>query len=80
MESPDGEWTDEELYKMLGDLYEFIFLETDPAKELEVEAKARKYADDILRVVKANLRAVSGGRVRYISSATPFGGIANECT
>ncbi|KAI5116947.1 hypothetical protein M0805_003675 [Coniferiporia weirii] len=70
-EHPDAEWTDLELFSMLGDIYEFIFLESDPAKQLNTEDRARKSAEDILRVIKANLRAVGGGRfsvVGFLSS------------
>ncbi|THH03477.1 hypothetical protein EW145_g6222, partial [Phellinidium pouzarii] len=64
-ENPDGEWTDEELFSMLGDIYAFIFLESNPEKLLNTEDRARKSADDILRVIKANLRAVGGGRLSF---------------
>ncbi|KAH8108866.1 linoleate diol synthase [Phellopilus nigrolimitatus] len=65
-ENPDGEWTDKELFTILGDIYEFIFLESDPAKELNTEDRARKNAEDILRVIKSNLRTVSGGRLSLV--------------
>ena len=44
----------------------FIFLESDPSKQLNVEDQAKKNAESILRVIKSNLRAVSGNRVRYL--------------
>lgn len=50
----------------------FIFLETDAEKQLNVEANARRYAEDILRVIKYNLRAVSGGRVSDLKNSTSF--------
>ncbi|EJD07240.1 linoleate diol synthase [Fomitiporia mediterranea MF3/22] len=65
-ENPDGEWTDEELFTMLGTLYDYIFLETEPEKELNTEDRARKYMNKIHDVVKTNLRAVSGSRLSFI--------------
>lgn len=41
----------------------YIFLETEPEKELNTADLARKYMEEIHTVVKSNLRAVGGGRV-----------------
>jgi len=75
--NPDAEWTDEELYKMLGEIYEFIFLEQDPAKELNVEDNARKHMEELAKIVRANLRAVGGGR---FSLAGIFRSVQNAFT
>ena len=42
----------------------YIFLETEPAKEINMEDTARKNAEEITKVIKANLRVIGGGRVR----------------
>ena len=85
----EAEWTDEELYKMVGEIYEyvsltmevilvtytlperFIFLEQDPAKELNTEDAAKKHMEELAKIVRANLRAISGGRVSARVFQTP---------
>jgi len=62
---------------MLGEIYEFIFLEQDPAKELNVEDNARKHMEELAKIVRANLRAVGGGR---LSLAGIFHSIQNVFT
>ncbi|KAL5512887.1 hypothetical protein ACEPAH_3285 [Sanghuangporus vaninii] len=67
-QNPDGEWTDHELFDMLGVLYEYsyIFLETEPEKELNTADLARKYMEEIHSVIKTNLRSVGGSRLSFV--------------
>ncbi|KAJ7577084.1 linoleate diol synthase [Mycena floridula] len=59
----DGQYTPEKLYEMLGDIYEFIFLEPDSAATMVLQARAQGYVKELLQHLKTHLtigRPVSG--------------------
>ncbi|KAI6113067.1 heme peroxidase [Pisolithus sp. B1] len=71
---PHGVYTPKELYDILGEIYEFVFLEVDPAKYLVVRESVKGHVDQLSHVIKASF----GGAGSRMSIAgifnTLFGG------
>ncbi|TDL21825.1 linoleate diol synthase [Rickenella mellea] len=61
-----GTYSAKELYGIMCDIYEFIFLVPDAGREMQLEDRARAHADRLLRHIKANIRAVSGGWLSFL--------------
>ncbi|KAF7356580.1 Heme peroxidase [Mycena venus] len=58
-ENPQGDYTPLELYDILSEIYSFIFLETEKAKVMTLQAKVQAHVDGLLNHINANLGLVS---------------------
>jgi len=66
-EQSPGDYTESQLYKMVTDIYSFLFLDVDPSKAMNIEERVKGYIKDLRRHIKANILS---GRV---SPVTPQG-------
>ncbi|KAG5723411.1 Psi-producing oxygenase C [Termitomyces sp. T112] len=54
-ESPEGHYTPQELYQILGDIYSFIFLDIEASKVMVLGAKVTTDIKHLLALIKGNL-------------------------
>ncbi|KAF8587829.1 linoleate diol synthase [Ramaria rubella] len=59
-ENPCGTILEQQLSQMLREIFSFIFLEVDAAKEMRMEAQARIHTKTILSYIMAHLNGVAG--------------------
>ncbi|KAH8986848.1 linoleate diol synthase [Lactarius akahatsu] len=58
-----GDYTEPQLYEMITDIYSFLFLDVDPSKSMNLEARAKEHVEDLQRHIKANILADVGGKL-----------------
>ncbi|KAH9007629.1 linoleate diol synthase, partial [Lactarius hengduanensis] len=58
-----GDYTEPELYEMITDIYTLLFLDVDPSKAMNIEAKAKENIKGLQRHIKANIVADVGGKL-----------------
>ncbi|KAI0306151.1 linoleate diol synthase [Multifurca ochricompacta] len=58
-----GDYTEAELYEMITDIYSFLFLDVDPSKSMNLEAKVKEHIRDLQRHIKANILDDVGGKL-----------------
>ncbi|KAH8993660.1 cytochrome P450 [Lactarius deliciosus] len=58
-----GDYTEPELYEMITDIYSLLFLDVDPSKAMNIEARAKENIKGLQRHIKANILADVGGKL-----------------
>ncbi|KZT10132.1 linoleate diol synthase [Laetiporus sulphureus 93-53] len=58
-DSKDGDYTPQELFDMLSDIYSFLFLDVEASKLLNLQRKVKTDIDKLLQLIKAGLRGSS---------------------
>ncbi|KAN0138085.1 hypothetical protein V8E53_003974 [Lactarius tabidus] len=58
-----GDYTESQLYDMITDIYSFLFLDIDPSKAMNVEARAKDHIKALQLHIKANIVADVGGNL-----------------
>ncbi|KAI9449938.1 linoleate diol synthase [Lactarius psammicola] len=58
-----GDYTEPQLYEMITDIYSFLFLDVDPSKSMNLEARAKEHIKDLQHHIKANILADVGGKL-----------------
>lgn len=71
-ENPGGEYTPQELFEILSDIYNFVFLDVDPAKVRVVQYRVEPKIRDLLRLINIHLgygnRLTVAGIIGTVSS------------
>ncbi|KAI6041268.1 heme peroxidase [Pisolithus marmoratus] len=67
--NPHGVYTPKELYDILGEIYQFIFLEIEPAKYMVMKQRVKEHVDQLSHCIKASF----GGAGSRLSFAGIFG-------
>ncbi|KAF9240691.1 heme peroxidase [Melanogaster broomeanus] len=57
-QNPHGVYTPQELYDVLGEIYQFIFLDVEPAKYLVSKQKVKGYVEELSRHIKNSFGGV----------------------
>ncbi|KAL4078615.1 heme peroxidase [Scleroderma yunnanense] len=68
-QNPHGVFTPRELYDMLGDIYQFVFLEIEPAKYMVTKQRVKGHVEQLSHCIKSSL----GGVGNRMSIAGIFG-------
>jgi linoleate 10R-lipoxygenase len=60
---PHGDYTPQELYEIIGEIYSYIFLETEPAKIMVLQQRVKGHIEKLLEQITDNLGASGGQRL-----------------
>ncbi|OCH96232.1 linoleate diol synthase [Obba rivulosa] len=61
--SSDGDYTSQELFDMISDIYSFLFLDVEASKLMNFEAQVKNHVQDLLQIIRRNF---GGSRLSVI--------------
>ncbi|KAJ8594598.1 putative linoleate diol synthase [Rhizopogon salebrosus TDB-379] len=71
-QNPSGVYTETQLFDMLSEIYQFVFLEVEPAKYMLSQQRVKDHVQELTRVIKSGLDGADNK-----PSAMPFGSLSD---